>query len=395
MLAEIALSAMRRAERTVGPAAALAIARPALETVRGPARRTILLAALGTAIRGVDHVAFAELTRAWARSGTEEDPRALSLVARLVDVAQLDLAARLATAELERRRSAMALLSVAVLTAERTLLVEAAERARGDEVDRVVRARLALGTIEDADAAADLVARDERDALALAPTALMARGLYARVRTLDRLVALTSSESTRLSATRIAFAHADLRGASLSAIERDRVGVIAASVREERSGPSTDDARAALAGTSPAHDPADGATLALRALATAVRDDPSSEPVFAALAAHAATPVGWTAVMTALSRRRTAGAAACVERWLDDDVAPPRGFTMLAALLAQAGQTALAERTMLLAARANETGARAHVGGVLAHRARLAYDAGDLGTAETLLRRALAIDPDG
>lgn len=409
MLAELTIAAARRTEQALGPAAALLVIGAALETAEGEARRTLLLAALGCATRAGDAGAFASLVGRWASSDEGQgDPRASSLVARLARAGHAELARRLAKADVARHRSAHALFALAALDDDAALFREAAALAAGTELaERATRAALHRAPPEHADEAEAVLraSPNARDVLRLAPSALASPRLYARVRTLDRLAELAAMAHTRTAALRIALAHADLRGAALGELERDRVLAIArtasapASVIETLAGTSRPEseqaAREALMGHAPSTEPADRASaVALRALAAVVAEQSSASLLLSALLAHPPSPAGWTAVLAGLARPATrAAAVSCAEAWLALDIAPPRGFAVLAAALERADAGAAAERAWSQALRANEDGARRRLGAILSRRARDAYAAGDREGAKALLERSLAIDP--
>ncbi len=401
MLAEITLATLRRAERALGPSAAITVAQAAVDAAEGPLKRTLLLAALGLAIRAEDAGAFARFAGEWASAGgSASERRGLSLVARLASVGPLASAQRLARAELERHRSPEAALALAALLAREGRIDEALWREAGAIGARAALAYAPPERADEAEAALG-ASRDMREVLRLAPVALTSPRLYTRVRVLDRLLDLGT-----MPALRIALAHVDLRGAALSPIERDRIVAIAKRVRapqpvldalEGRGASPVDEAEArdALVGHAPARESADRAvTLSLRALAAIARDE-SAELLLSALAAHPPTSVAWTAAIAGLAKARSREAAlGCATRWIEAGVAPPRGFATLASALARAGSPALAERALGQAIRASEPGARERLAQILEHRAREAYAAGDLAAAKALLERSLAIVPD-
>lgn len=407
MLAELALATVRRTERALGPAAALLVLGAALETAEGEARRTLLLAGLGAAVRAGDRGAFASLSARWASAGGgARDERGVSLVARLAAAGQDALARTLAVAEIERHRSGEAVLALAALDESGALFEEAASLGAGT---RATRAALAHAAPERADQAEAALAAssDACDVLRLARAALASPRLYARVRVLDRLHELADQRVTRTAALRIALAHADLCGAALSPIERDRVLAIAtraeAPVRiletlTGRAKPTVDEAAArdALTGHAPSVDSPDRAsTMALRALAAVMTEQSSAALLLSALVAYPPSPAGWTAVLEGLARPVSRAAAArCAEAWIGSGVAPPRGFSVLAMTLERAELPVLAQRAWMQAVRANDKGARKHVGEVLARRACAAYEACDRVGAKALLERSLAIAPD-
>ena len=412
MLAEFVLAAARRAERALGPDGAIAVVRAALDATEGRAQRSLLLAGLGAAARAGDASTFAAFAARWARSSGDVDARGVSLVARLANAGHEDLARVLARAELERDRAPAAIFALAALSdsAHASPLFEEVSRRDRLLADRARPITLAQGAIEALEAADAALAatHDSSDVLRLAPIALGSPRLYARVRALDRLLELAAEPRTQPSALRIALAHVDLRGAALGALERDRVGAIA---RRAGAGASTLDAiegrgvskldeaaaRDALAGITKNEDGPDRAmTLALRALAAVLCGDGTAPRLVSALAAHPPSPTAWTVVSSALVREPTR-AAACdyLERWIDHGVAPPRGFTKLAAILDRIDRPAQAEQALTQATRANEPSARRRLGATLERRARAAYDAGDLRMAKTLIERSIAIDPEG
>lgn len=418
MLAALVLAAARRAERAIGPGAALAMITAALETAADDERRTLILGGLGSAARAGDAAAFERLAARWETTGDDvRELRMLSLVARLDADGQLERALRLARAEVERRRGAEALFVLGALLEQAGRTVEAvdawdeaARRAPGSAVaQRATRASLRHAPPEHAELAEAELARSPApaDAIRLAPAALASARLYARVRVLDRLAELARDPGARAAALRVAVAHADLRGGALTPIERDRLVAVARAagaddrlVRALGRGAESDldesAARDALIGRAPAEGPERAATLALRALAAVVAASGSAALLLSALAAHPPSPAGWTAVLAGLAAPASRAAAArCVERWLDALVAPPRGFTSLASALEQGALLDLAERAGLAAVRAGESGAREALGALLASRARAAYLAGERAKAKALLERSLAIDPDG
>lgn len=418
MLAELALTAARRSEQALGPGSAVLVIGAALDTTQGEPRRTLLLAGMGAAIRASDARAFATFRGAWATSGGGADEtRGLSLVARLDANGLAAEALDLARAERERFDGAHAAHALAALVERHgrseeaaALFSRAAKLAAGTPLAaRAARAALRHAPPERADEAeaALTASSDPREALRLADAALGAAGLYTRVRVLDRLAELASDARWAESTLRIAARYADLRGAALGALERDRLLSIAtragapAGIREALAGRGASKvdeaaARDALMGHAPRTEPADrGTAMALRALAACVREDGSASLLLSALTAHAPSPAGWTAALVGLSHAPSRAAAiTCAERWLALDVAPPLGFAALAEALARAEAPALAERAWQQAIRANERGARARLGALLAARARRAYAAGDRETAKTLLERSLAIDPE-
>src|SRR5258706_3066292 len=116
MLAELDLRTARRAEQAMGPAAAIVVVTAALETSAGEARRTLLLAGLGAAIRANDASAFAAFTTHWARAGgAAGETRGVSLVARLGERGETARARQLARAEVDRHRSAEAVFALAAI----------------------------------------------------------------------------------------------------------------------------------------------------------------------------------------------------------------------------------------------------------------------------------------
>lgn len=389
----------------------------ALDTAEGEPRRTLLLAGLGAAARGNDAAGFASLTAHWARSGGESnDKRGVSLIARLEQSGRVELARVLARAEIERHRSAEALFALASLVERDAredrsagLWSESAKLAIGTPLQaRAHRAALRHAPSERADEAeAAIAGGDVRDVLRLAPAALTSARLYARVRTLDRLAEIATDESSQAAVLRIALTYADLRGAALGALERDRLIVIAtrchaspnvALTLSGRAPSSIDEAAArdALMGHAPRTElPDRAAMVALRALASVMAEDSSGSLLLSALVAHPPSPAGWTAVLAGLSRASTRSAASrCIDRWVPLGVAPPRGFSVLATALERAEADTLAESAWLQAIRANEKGARQRLGAALEVRARAAYESGDRATAKSLLERSLAIDPD-
>ncbi len=418
MLAEFALAAARRAERALGPGAAVAIVSATLETTEGEARRTLLLAGLGAAARAGDTGAFASFARQWAGTGGDaSERRGLSLIARLEANGGADLAARLARAEVDRHRSADALFVLAAIAeregaSERAVELwrESSERAtRPDVGARSERAALRHAPPERAEEAeaALTASRDARDVPRLASAALGSSRLYARVRTLDRLLALADDPTLGTAVLRVALAHADLRGPALGALERDRIAAIAARARAPariidalsgRAASAIDEAAArdALLGIAARSDDANRSdTLALRAIAAVATEASSASLLLSALAAHPPSPAGWTAVLSGLADPRSRPAAtACADRWIECGVAPPRGFSVLASTLDRAGNAALAERALVQAVRANERGARRSLGASLERRAHVSYAAGDRAGAKALLERSLIIDPD-
>ncbi len=413
MLAALVIATARRAEGALGPGAALAVITAAIESADDADRRTLILAGLGLALRAADAGGFERLAARWERTqGETSERRMVSLVARLDADGQRERALRLARAEVERHRSADALFALGALATradEAAAALAEAAALPGPVAERAARAALGHAPPERAEAAeaALAVSTDPGEALRLAPAALGSPRLYGRVRVLDRLADLAHAPSTRAAALRIAVAHADLRGARLSAIERDRLVAIATATGADAAlvrglagtAPSAVDetlAREALLGRAPADGPDRAATLALRALAAVVAASSSAPLLLSALAAHPPSPAGWPAVLSGLAAPASrAAAAACAERWIGAGVAPPRGFAILASTLERAEHPALAERAWQEAARASERGAREALGALLARRAHAAHLAGDRAGAKALLERSLAIDPDG
>ncbi len=413
MLVELTLAAVRRAEETFGPSAAVRVVAATVETLDGQARRTLLLAGLGAAARAADAEAVASFAARWERSGDEPDSRALSTVARWVEVGEMDFARRLARAELERAPTAAARFVLASTIEDR-------EPARARDLYREVvagdpalaaRARIASLALEGSDAHEEALAMidagaDAATTLRLAEAALASPRLYARARVLDRLRELAADPRSASCALQVALAHVDRRGGELGELERDRVIEIARAAHAPADvlgalGPSAppgvpvEIARAALAGDPPRAELADrAATLALRILAATARDEDATL-VTSALAAHAPSVLGWAAVIEAVRTTKARRAALdCADRWLDRGVAPACGHLALAGELAAAGAPELAERAMAQAVRASERGARAHYGVALERRAHAAYAAHDLPLAKALLERSLRVDPE-
>lgn len=413
MLVELTLGASRRAEETFGPGAAVRVAAATVETLDAEVRRTLLLAGLGAAVRAGDTEAFASFAALWAASGDEPDLRALSTVARLVEAGEIELARRLARAELERAPTAAArfVLASTIEESEPARARELYLEAVGGDPALAARARVAALSLEGADAHEEALAAidagaDAATTLRLAEIALASPRLYARTRVLDRLRELALEPAHRAVALRIALAHADRCGAGLGALERDRITEIArvasadaeilqALAGQARPAVPVELARAALAGQAPTTElPDRAAMLGLRAIAGAVRDE-SATLLLSALAAHPPSPLGWSAVVLGLrSAPSREGALACAERWVEKGIAPPGGFLALAGELAALEEPRLAERAMAEAVRAHERDARTHLGIALERRAHAAYAAADLPLAKSLLERSLRVDPE-
>lgn len=414
MLVELTLAAARRAEETFGAGAAVRVVAATIETLDGTARRTLLLAGIGAAVRAGDVEAFSSFVEYWESTGDEVDARVLSTVARLLDAGEHDLARRLARAELARASTQAARFVLAVVLEEedparaRDLYLDAAS---GGDTALAAQARSAALALDDGGAHEEAIAAldagvDAVTALRLAETALASPRLYARARVLDRLREIAGDPSRSAAALRVALAHADRCGAALGELERDRITEIAraASADGEISralagtappAVPVELARAALAGEAPTKElPDRAAMLALRVLAAAARDE-SAALLVSALATHAPSVLGWTAVVAALRSPPSREAAlACAERWIERGVAPAGGFLALAGELAALGSPLLAERAMAEAVRAHERGARTHLGIALERRAHAAYAGSDLPLARSLLERSLRVDPE-
>lgn len=412
MIVELALSAMDRAER-FGARAAWRVALAALDAgLAEPDARSVLLGALGAAVRGSERDVFGEAALRWAASGGDgAERRGLSLVARLVAAGHDAWALELAEAEAVRFGSSDAFLVCATLheaAGDRARAAARLEEAFGaPAIDAAARARVERArTLSDptkaAERAKELATASPREALRLAPSALEAKGLYARVAALDRLADVARTPSFSRAALRLALRHADRRGVGLTDIERDRVrqlavvsgapaDVLAAIDRPE---PATTEARARAALMGEAPTGGEGA-IPLIVLAALSRGDVARAVApLDALARYAeAAPLEWTAAMTALAHATLREkAVACVSRWLEGDAPPPRGWLALAALLDRADASPLAERALERAVAAAERGAHAALADRLERAAWAAYDRGDLELAERLATRAVALE---
>lgn len=414
MLAALTVAAARQAEAAFGPGPALGVIAAALDGTDDEGRRALLIAGLGLAVRGGERAAFERFAARWETcGGGAGERRGLSLVARLDAAGHATEALRFARAEVTRHRSADALFALGALEADAGRVDAAraaldAAAALEARPTRYAAAALAHGPSERADEAeaALAAASDSATAIRLATTALGSPKLYARVRVLDRLAELAVVASTREAALRVAVAHADRRGASLTPIERDRLALVGlragASVDVVRAlatgaPPTVSDheAREALLGRTPAERGDRATTVALRALAAVVAESGSAPLLLSALAVHPPSPPAWTAAITGLRAPSTrAAAATCVDRWLSSGIAPPRGFGPLGSVLVRAELPALAQRAFAEGVAAADRGAREAFAAWLAERGQAAYQAGDRAEARRLLERSLALVPD-
>ncbi len=424
MLAELVISMSEQAHRAIGASAALGVLRAAIgRDITGADRRTLLLRAMGIAVLSSDLTTFEALASRWSASGGEGgERRGLSLAARLHESDRVAFLALLAQAERARFRSADALFVLAAAReregrrdAAEALFAEAASLAgaSGDPVG-VLRAerellRLGRSAARDREAVAVFESAPPREALRLAATALTARGLYARVRVLDRLHQLAIDPVLGPTAVRAAIGHADAHGARLSELERDRVLGIAARGRVDpsllaqlRGGvpvpePFRARARAALSGNLLGPTPNEAAArrdwLGLVAIAALARGEPAAALTpLAVLSREKASAIAWTAALVALGQGPARAAAlTCVAAWVDDAVPPPRGYLGLVSALDRAGARGLAERALEHAAASSEPGARARLGSRLEERAREAYARGALEEARALAVKAIAL----
>jgi hypothetical protein len=425
MLAELVLGMAEQAHLRFGVSAAMGVLRAAIDRdLTADDRRTLLLRAMGLAILSNDRESFEAFAARWSTSGGDgAERRGLSLVARLHEDDCIELMSVLARAELARSRTPDALFVLATarerqrdLAAAERLFAESASLAAltGDAV-RAARAerellRVGRSTARDREGAAAFDSAPPREALRLAAAALTARGLYARVRVLDRLHELVLDPALRAAVVRIAVAHADGHGARLSAIERDRVlaildraavdPAILALLREGApvAEPFRARARAALSGNLLGPMPSETSErrdwLGLVVLAAIARGEPRSAVTpLVALAKHEPSSIAWTAALTALGQPLLrVEALACVERWIDRGVPPPRGYASLVKPLEHASAPALAERALEEAAVRSETGARARLAKKIEKRARDAYARGALEEARALAVRAIALE---
>ncbi len=269
----------------------------------------------------------------------------------------------------------------------------------------------------------------------MAVAALGAPGRYARAAALDVLERL-AREGGPLGATaaRFAAAHAERGGASLSAIEVDRILAILA--HDPRGEEAAARLRALVkAGDDPAHaaqvDPAASALLP-RAKAVAEGNAAGPRPenegrvllgwlsvaAVAALRAenrHEARDLlrelderiragarveapSWTAAVFALrdARLKPEGAALAQALLAADGDPPPRGFTWVADALDAADAESLSVRALERAVSRREPEARARLSALTRERGWRAADAGDRDEALALLKRARALaEPTG
>jgi hypothetical protein len=412
VIAQLTLAAMERAER-FGARAAWRVALAALDAgLAETDARSVVLRALGAAVRSGEGDVFAEAVARWASAGGEStEPRGLSLVARLAAEGHDAWAMELAEAEAVRFGSSDAFLVCAALhdaagdRARATARLEAAFAAPSIDAAaraRVARARVLADPTTAAERAKELSTASPREALRLARSALEAKGLYARVAALDRLAEVARDPSLARAALRLALRHVDRRGAGLTDIERDRVrqlAVIAGAPAEtiaaiDHPAPTTTEARARAALMGDAPTGGEGA-IPLVVLAALSRGEVAraSAPLDALARSADAAPIEWTAVMTALAHASLREKAlACVSRWLEADAPPPRGWLALAALLERVASSSLAERALERAVAAAERGAHAALADRLERAAWAAYDRGDLELAERLATRAVALE---